>query len=369
MSQNQATIPNFDILRAQKIEVTEVKSGIELYQFRSGPEDASDTAASASAAEKRESQDDIICFDLPCTQNTFPLERRELQSTNVEEESERLSPTLEYVSALAHLTTFGILGVCIRHGLELLFSGIANVTSENSPLFIDLPANMLGCFFMGWVGVSLKKEIANFSELLAIGLSTGLMGSITTYASWNQAMIFLVTKGFWVRSIVSLIIGMEMSQMSLLVGIDSATFLKSGLMHPKRVRIRRGWQKHWNSSPETLHRRKAGMLVFLAISIILWAACLVLTVTDVNSYVRRRLWLACMVGPPGVWSRWLLARLNGQGIGRNHHLKWLPIGTLLTNLIASTLEAVLAVVILVVCIDCKTVITKFVCLPRRVVNL
>lgn len=84
MSQNQATIPNFDILRAQKIEVTEVKSGIELYQFRSGPEDASDTAASASAAEKRESQDDIICFDLPCTQNTFPLERRELQSTNVE---------------------------------------------------------------------------------------------------------------------------------------------------------------------------------------------------------------------------------------------------------------------------------------------
>lgn len=60
---------------------------------------------------------------------------------------------------------------------------------------------------MGWVGVSLKKEIANFSELLAIGLSTGLMGSITTYASWNQAMIFLVTKGFWVRSIVSLIIG------------------------------------------------------------------------------------------------------------------------------------------------------------------
>lgn len=60
---------------------------------------------------------------------------------------------------------------------------------------------------MGWVGVVLKRDIAAFSELLAIGLSTGLMGSITTYASWNQAMIVLITNGFWLRSIVSLIVG------------------------------------------------------------------------------------------------------------------------------------------------------------------
>lgn len=65
----------------------------------------------------------------------------------------------------------------------------------------------VGCFFMGWVGVVLKKDIAAFSELLVIGLSTGLMGSITTYASWNQELIVLVTRGFWVRSVVGLIIG------------------------------------------------------------------------------------------------------------------------------------------------------------------
>lgn len=60
---------------------------------------------------------------------------------------------------------------------------------------------------MGWVGVVLKKDIALFSELLAIGLSTGLMGSITTYASWNQQMLALITKGLWVRSLVGLLIG------------------------------------------------------------------------------------------------------------------------------------------------------------------
>lgn len=60
---------------------------------------------------------------------------------------------------------------------------------------------------MGWVGVVLKKDIAAYSELLVIGLSTGLMGSITTYASWNQELLLLVTNGLWVRSIVGLIIG------------------------------------------------------------------------------------------------------------------------------------------------------------------
>ena len=60
---------------------------------------------------------------------------------------------------------------------------------------------------MGWVGVILKNDIAAFSEMLVIGLSTGLMGSITTYASWNQSLIFLLTKGLWVRSIFGLIIG------------------------------------------------------------------------------------------------------------------------------------------------------------------
>lgn len=91
------------------------------------------------------------------------------------------------------------------------------------------------------------------------------------------------------------------------------------------------------------------MLVFLATSFVLWVGAIVLTVVDTDSVERRRLWLACVVGPPGVWARWLLARLNGQGIGPKRHLKWLPIGTLLTNLVASTLEAGLAVVLVVVC--------------------
>ncbi len=65
----------------------------------------------------------------------------------------------------------------------------------------------VGSFFMGWVGVVFKKDIATFSELLAIGLSTGLMGSITTYAGWSQQMVVIITNGYWLRALFGLLLG------------------------------------------------------------------------------------------------------------------------------------------------------------------
>lgn len=136
--------------------------------------------------------------------------------------------------------------------------------------------------------------------------------------------------------------------MSLVVGMDSAKLLRSGTMYVRRDRVRRGWQKKWGPSPDNLRRQHISLLIFLVSCTILWAGCVVLTVIDVESDVRRRLWLSCVVGPPGVWARWLLARLNGQGIGKKQYLKWLPVGTLLTNVIASSLQAVLATALLAV---------------------
>lgn len=52
-----------------------------------------------------------------------------------------------------------------------------------------------------------------------------------------------------------------------------------------------------------------------------------------------KLWLACLLGPPGVWLRWFLAGYNGRGIGRSGSYKWFPFGTLAVNVLASTLMA------------------------------
>lgn len=56
-----------------------------------------------------------------------------------------------------------------------------------------------------------------------------------------------------------------------------------------------------------------------------------------------QLWLACIVGPFGVWIRWFLARrLNGRGLGKSGVLKWIPFGTLTANVSAVCVMAALA---------------------------
>lgn len=64
---------------------------------------------------------------------------------------------------------------------------------------------------------------------------------------------------------------------------------------------------------------------------------------------RAQLWLACIVGPFGVWLRWFLAcRLNGRGIGLHGLLKWVPFGTLIANVSAACVMAALATLMKVV---------------------
>jgi CrcB protein len=132
--------------------------------------------------------------------------------------------------------------------------------------------------------------------------------------------------------------------MSLVLGIDSAKLLNWSITRIQQGRANRGLDTLQWASPDNLWRRKFGLVFFLCVSSSLWVSAIVLTIIDTTSIVRRRLWLACVVAPPGVWARWLLARLNGQGIGSKHYFKWIPLGTLLTNMIACTLEAILAVI-------------------------
>ena len=53
----------------------------------------------------------------------------------------------------AHCGVFGIVGAAIRYALALAFAqgyGL-DVTAKDSALFVDLPANMLGCFVVALI--------------------------------------------------------------------------------------------------------------------------------------------------------------------------------------------------------------------------
>ncbi|GLJ10496.1 hypothetical protein SUGI_0129390 [Cryptomeria japonica] len=252
---------------------------------------------------------------------------------------------MEYILVLSHLAIFGIIGIFIRFALQILFGpDVANVTNKYSALYLDLPSNMVGSFFMGWVGVVFKKKISIFSEALAIGLSTGLMGSITTFTSWIQEIVNLTTKGYWVHGIIGLLLGMELAQMSLTLGIESTKLI--AYVHSKIKKQQVAFT--WISSFEYNQYSLFGFIMLMFIIGILWGGSLVLSVFDFTSHHKTKLWMACLVGPFGVWIRWYMARLNGQGIGAQKRLKWLPMGTLLTNLIASIIMATLSTIHLVV---------------------
>ena len=78
---------------------------------------------------------------------------------------------------------------------------------------------------------------------------------------------------------------------------------------------------------------------------LLWGVCGALLREEFSSgNSGAQLWLACFVGPPGVWIRWFLARLNGRGLGRAGLFKWVPFGTLAANVSAACIMAALSTV-------------------------
>lgn len=60
---------------------------------------------------------------------------------------------------------------------------------------------------MGWFGVVFKEDISRISSQLAIGLSTGFLGSLTTFSGWNQKMLELSIEGQWVFIVLGYVIG------------------------------------------------------------------------------------------------------------------------------------------------------------------
>lgn len=60
---------------------------------------------------------------------------------------------------------------------------------------------------MGWLGVVFKGDISQVSDILAVALSTGYLGSLTTFSGWNQQMLQLCVNGHWVLAIIGYFIG------------------------------------------------------------------------------------------------------------------------------------------------------------------
>lgn len=258
-----------------------------------------------------------------------------------------LPKSLDYISYMIHLAVFGEFGVFTRYLLQKLFGpDLLSLIDDDTPLYLDLPANMLGSFLMGWFGVVFKSDIRNIlSDQIVVGLTTGYLGSLTTFSGWNQKMVSLSSGGHWVFAVAGIILGILLVNESIRLGVESAEALRRSLVEkfnqePGRTQPR---LECWRVDNYQRHLIVMISLLLILLAILGLSGALVTTELDRvrNGAV---LWLGCLVGPLGVWGRWYLARLNGQGIGRKEFLKWLPMGTLLANVLAACLMAALATI-------------------------
>ncbi|WCJ44604.1 camphor resistance CrcB family protein [Euphorbia peplus] len=250
-----------------------------------------------------------------------------------------LPPILEYISCLIYLSFFAILGVLARY-LVMKFFGptVAGVTSEHSPIYIGLPCNMVSSFLMGWLGVVFRDEIASVSDHLAIGLTTGFLGSLSSFSTWNQKMLELIVDGLYVYAFVGLILGFFLIAYSIKLGIGTAKCLKEVVKERTKDKI-----DGFSFSFGVKHPHLVVMAVLLVMLCILWSVSGKMLENDFDGE-GGSLWMACLVGAPGVWIRWFMARFNGRGLGRKRQLKWVPFGTLIVNVSSTIIMGALSVV-------------------------
>ncbi|GAB4834863.1 hypothetical protein Ancab_033132 [Ancistrocladus abbreviatus] len=262
-----------------------------------------------------------------------PLPQYAILQTEGEKQDDEnsLLPRLEYISCVIHLAIFGILGVLTRYLLYKLFGpGVVGVTSDRSILYLDLPSNMVGSFLLGWFDVVFKGDISHFSDQLAVRITIGYLGSLTTCSGRNQKMLDLSVKGHWIFTVLGYLIAEGFRWLVRRIKKDSLN--DTGCFKSK-------------SRVDSCKNQLVVIIALMLMQGSLWVMSVILEKKEFkNGSSGAQLWLACLVGPLGVWIRWWLARLNGRGLGKQGWFKWIPFGTLAANVSVACVMAALTTI-------------------------
>ncbi|XP_039132976.1 uncharacterized protein LOC120270039 [Dioscorea cayenensis subsp. rotundata] len=311
--------------------------------------DAENESLELSSPNNCEINGELSSSPLPTDAILHSGEKNQIEinrSSSLKEKKDKLPGRLDHISYLVHMAVFGILGVFTRYLLQKIFGpSLLKLTGDDSALYLDLPSNILGSFLMGWFGVIFKADIRNVSDHLVIGLTTGYLGSLTTFSGWNMKMLDLSERGHWVFAVGGIVLGMAIVNESIRYGVEIAEVLRRILLNWHSKTSQKTKVMLENLRVNTRERHAVVLLWMILILGALWSLSCVLAKRKIDSVTNGAvLWLACLVGPPGVWFRWYLARLNGRGIGRKGILKWLPMGTLIANILAACIMAALSTI-------------------------
>ena len=344
-------------------------------------------------------------------------------STNGSKDDKIFLPR-QQMQYILYLSAFSIFGSSIRVLLNQFFgAGCENaddikgivpgfcVTSTGrtiqvgGALFVDLPANILGCFIMGLM-TSLKPDIwpalpwfhhnhpLQQHDAYHVGIRTGLCGSITTFASWNAQMIVMLdgtgtVLGPQVASaLAGYLIGFFCAVCSFLAGTNVSTWLtrwrnpdiareedeemslitsrsidhgddythghrrhsfhedvSSNQAPPDRIIV---FPAYFTCVTEFCHRKLPCLgshrLPFVAAACLLVAYAIAGFVFDIPFY--RTMFLTALFTPSGALLRWQLSKWNTRILDQRWgRLGWLPWGTYMANMIGAVSSILLLAIL------------------------
>ena len=273
---------------------------------------------------------------------------------------------------LLHLSLLSTVGVTLRSFLGRLFGGDCETAAaggtiddwlwpvshrvcvtangrtaqHGGALFIDLPANMVGSFLMGFVtGHSTdwpaipclrRDHPLQHDTGLHVGVRTAVCGALTTFSSWNTQMVVMMdgtANPYLGSQVIAAMVGYLLGLQVAADSFRSGRTVNAWLMrrkHPDLFSSRQSTSEREAPPPRLTWYAPALSFAIFALLVGLFMA------GDFRWGIPyyRELWIACVAAPVGTALRWRLSTLNKRD-GR----RWFPLGTFLANLVASVLSA------------------------------
>jgi len=257
---------------------------------------------------------------------------------------------------VVHLSAFGCLGVFVRSWLKVAFSCYATnhgtcLSLHVGPLCEAFAPNALGCFVFGLLstpkaaGLDGDRQLAclhrdhpwQTRDRLVLGLRTGFCGALTTWASWNQAMVVHAASGDWATALLGFLLGVQVAATSTACGQHSAAALSHWHARAVVPAIEDGESLMSTvEEPVAQSSRCNAADIFVAVLFLaLPVTCSVMLGTAAGPNAFAFVYGSSLLAPAGVLLRWQLTRLN------TFHT-FLPCGTLVANTAACVLCAAVA---------------------------
>ena len=96
---------------------------------------------------------------------------------------------------LTLIAIFGAIGTLARYGLQ----GLVQVRTGGTFPYGTLLINLLGCFFLGWIGQFTINRMV-ISPDLRMAIAVGFFGGFTTFSSFGWETAKMIETGEWLRA-------------------------------------------------------------------------------------------------------------------------------------------------------------------------